>query len=605
MTINSIEIENVRGIDSLKISKKILKNRPNILVAANGFGKTSIAVAFKCIARQTSLKLPDEARHQHNSATPAKINLELDDSNVTRTLCVTEAAHSNEIRKIFDIHVIGDMRRIKASARNMGGFSSATAKQIIDPIVICNKPSETANPYKVSAAKQAFGNHASLLQNLDKSLFASPQFIMRSTEFMEAIPPLIKERRWAKVEAIREKIFGHDGDDLDAINNAAADIQLILAEDDFGRAVQIIVDTSDQDKNTAFLSLWQLGFLARNNLVQLKGYLECLRYKEIKKSLKTHVADLNTSWKIPAVKETKGELIVELPDPSHISNGQRDILLLVAMFHVAKHRLTKEKAILIIDEVFDYLDDANLTVAQYYITELIADYQRQGSAIYPIILTHLNPAFFKNYVFSKQNVIYLDKNQSFDSCDAMKKLIAARNDGSVDEAIKNNISKYLVHHHVDEFDFSADLQTINGTRSSWGKRGKFQAFTEGEFNKYKNNDAYDPLAICAITRRTIEALAYNQILDLADANGFFAEKKTSPKLDWASQRGAVIPESHYLLRVIFDDGLHWNPGRDNTIPIVAKLGNPIIKKLIVELVSPLLAGGNAQRINGVTHLSTG
>ncbi|MBC3873968.1 hypothetical protein [Undibacterium flavidum] len=590
MTINSIEIHNVRGIDSLKISKKILKNRPTILIAANGFGKTSIAVAFKCIAHQTSLKLPDEARHGHNALAQAEINLELDDNGVVKTLCVTEVAHSNEIRKTFDIHVIGDMRRIKASARNMGGFSSATAKQIIDPIVICSKPSEADNPYKISSTKQAFGNHANLLHNLDKSLFPLRQFIMRSTEFMEIVTPLIKERRWVKIETIRKKISGHGGSDLEAINNVTVDIQQILVDDDFRRAVDIIVATSEQDEKTAFSSLWQLVFLAKTHLVQLKSYLEYLRYKEIKKSLKAHVADLNTSWKIPAVKEIKGELVVELPDPSHISNGQRDILLLVAMFHVAKHRLTKEKAILIIDEVFDYLDDANLTVAQYYITELIEDYVRQGRSIYPIILTHLNPAFFKNYVFSKQNVIYLDKSEAFDSCDAMKKLIAARNDASVEAQIKHNISKYLVHYHVDDFDFSADLKALNGIRFSWGKFGKFQAFTEEEFNKYKNNQAYDPLAICAITRRTIEKLAYNQIALHGDANDFFdVVKKTSPKLDWASQRGAVVPESHYLLRVIFDDGLHWNLNRDNTIPIVAKLGNPIIKKLIVELVSPHLA----------------
>ncbi|SDY98105.1 hypothetical protein [Nitrosomonas sp. Nm58] len=593
MTINNIEIENVRGIELLRIPDKILKNRPNILVAANGFGKTSIAVAFKSIASQTSLKLHDEARHLHSATKPAKISLDIADKGLTKKLYVTEAAHSNEIRKNLDIHVIGDMRRIKASARNMGGFPRASAKQVIDPIVICNKPNEVANPYKVSATKQAFGNRGRLLQNLDNALFASPQFIMRSTEFMEAITPLIKERRWTKIETIQATISAHSGDNAEAISAATADIEQILTEADFKLAVQIIVDTSDQDKNTAFLSLWQLVFLVRENLAQLNGYLEWLRYKEIKKSLKTHVADLNSSWKDANVKETKGKLVVELPDPSHISNGQRDILLLVAMFHVAKHQLTKEKAILIIDEVFDYLDDANLTVAQYYITELIEDYKRQGRAIYPIILTHLNPAFFKNYVFSNQNVIYLDKNHSFDSCDAMKKLISARNDESVGEEIKNNISKYFVHYHTDKFDFSADLQTISGTRSSWGKHGKFQAFTEEEFNKYKNNQPYDPLAICAITRRTIEMLAYRQIEHLPGANGFFNVKKTSQKLDWASQRGAIVPETHYLLRVIFDDGLHWNLGRDNTIPIVAKLGNSIIKKLIVELVSPLLPMGNA------------
>ncbi len=591
MTINCIEIENVRGIELLKISDKILKNRPNILVAANGFGKTSFAVAFKCIASQTSLKLPDEARHQHSATKPAKINLDLDDIGLKK-LSVTEAAHSNEIRKNLDIHVIGDMRRIKTSARNRGSFTSASAKQVIDPIVICNKPNKVDNPYKITSAKQELGNHGRLLQNLDNALFSLPQFIMRSTGFMEAITQLIKERRWTKIEAIRAIISAHDGDDAEALNAASADIQQILTQADFKLAAQIILDTSDQDENAAFLSIWQLGFVARKSLVQLRSYFEWLRYKEIKKSLKSHVADLNSSWKSANVNETpQGKLVVELPDPSHISNGQRDILLLVAMFHVAKHQLTKEKAILIIDEVFDYLDDANLTVAQYYITELIEDYKRQGRAIYPIILTHLNPAFFKNYVFSNQNVIYLDKYQSYDSCDAMKALISARNDKSVAESIRNKISKYLVHYYAAEFDFFTDLGTIKGTRPSWGKHGRFQTFTEEEFNKYRNKQAYDPLAICAITRRTIEMLAYRQIEHLQDANCFFDVHKTGPKLDWASKRGADVPETHYLLRVIFDDGLHWNLSRDNTVPIVAKLGNPIIMKLIVELVSPQLSIG--------------
>lgn len=593
MTICSIEIEHIRGIKSLKISGPILKNKPNIFVACNGFGKTSIATAFKHAANQTSIKLPDEARYQHDAANPAKISVEVDENGVKNTLGVTEVAHSNDIRKHFDIHVIGDMRRIKASAKNMGKFSSASAKQVIDPIIICDKPKDADNPYKITDAKRTFGKHSSLLLNLNDSIFASPQFLMRSTEFMQAITPLLKQRQWEKIEAVQAKIANHGGSDQDAMDAVQADMQQLFAEPNFQLAEKIIADTSGFDQNTVFLTLWQLALISRSNQAQLQANLECLRYKEIKKSLKTHVADLNTSWKAATVKESSGKLVVEVPDPSHISNGQRDILLLVAMFHVAKHQLTKGKAILIIDEVFDYLDDANLTVAQFYITELIEDYKRQGRSIYPIILTHLNPAFFKNYVFSNQNVIYLNKNQAFDSIDAMKKLIAARQDKGVGDTTKDNISKYLVHYHVDDFDFSADLAAISGTRSSWGKYDKFQGFLKEEFKKYQSGEAYDPLAICAITRRSVEALAYKQVQHLTEARDFFEEHKTSPKLDWAAQRGATIPEAHYLLRVIFDDGLHWNLGRDNTIPIVAKLGNPIIKKLIVELISKWLECSDA------------
>lgn len=37
--------------------------------------------------------------------------------------------------------------------------------------------------------------------------------------------------------------------------------------------------------------------------------------------------------------------------------------------------LTKLDNILIIDEVFDYLDDANLMAVQYYITQMIKEFK--------------------------------------------------------------------------------------------------------------------------------------------------------------------------------------------------------------------------------------
>ena len=278
-----------------------------------------------------------------------------------------------------------------------------------------------------------------------------------------------------------------------------------------------------------------------------------------------------------------------MPDPAHISNGQRDVLLLLSLLHIARYNLTKSRAILVVDEVFDYLDDANLTVAQYYISQLIDDYKRQGRSIYVMILTHLNPSFFKNYVFSNQNTIYLETGSAYDSIDAMKKLINARSQDGCDKDLKDEISRYLVHYHVDEYEFSEKLKIISGTRSSWGKKGKFQEFLQEEFKKYSSGQPYDPLAICAVTRRSIEELAFRQISNQPDSSGFFTTHMTGPKFDWAVQRGATVPESHYLLRVIFDDGLHWNLNRDNTIPIVAKLSNPIIKKMVVEVVNKCLA----------------
>ncbi|MDX2469243.1 MAG: hypothetical protein QNL04_01565 [SAR324 cluster bacterium] len=587
MSINNLKIENVRGLDRLIISSKILKNRPNILVAPNGFGKTSIATAFKCAADQTSIKLEDEERHDHDNNKKATIELELEENGSLSILSATEQARSNDIRKHFDIHVVSDLRKLKATTQWLpGGHGKPKAKMVIDPIVICKKVNRANSPYKISESRRTFGQHKKVLPNIEVSLFQSHDFVMRSPECWQYIDELIKTRKWNQIENVRNQLSNYSGSTDDGLLHIATAVNDLFDNlQEAKELLSIIEATTKLCGVEAFLSFWQMLTLARNSRDALNNHLEWLRYSEIKQSLKDGLNDLNTSWKTPSLKETKGNLVVVMPDPTHISNGQRDVLLLLSLLHIARYNLVKSRAILIVDEVFDYLDDANLTVAQYYISQLIEDYKRQGRSIYTIILTHLNPTFFRNYVFSNQNTIYLENGTAYDSIDAMKKLIGARSQDGYDEALKKNISKYLVHYYSGDYDFTESLKSISGMRSSWGKRGKFQGFLRDEFVKYSGNQPYDPLAICAVTRRSIEELAFGQISEQPDANDFFNTHKTSPKLDWAVQRGAAIPETHYLLRVIFDDGLHWNINRDNTIPIVAKLANPIIKKMIIEVVN--------------------
>ena len=50
MNIKSITIDNVRGFEHWTLEQAILPNRPNILVAPNGFGKSSIATAFASLS---------------------------------------------------------------------------------------------------------------------------------------------------------------------------------------------------------------------------------------------------------------------------------------------------------------------------------------------------------------------------------------------------------------------------------------------------------------------------------------------------------------------------------------------------------------------------
>ncbi len=51
MNINSVEITNVKGIGNRLFQLDLQPNKPNILIAPNGFGKSSFALAFDRLKR--------------------------------------------------------------------------------------------------------------------------------------------------------------------------------------------------------------------------------------------------------------------------------------------------------------------------------------------------------------------------------------------------------------------------------------------------------------------------------------------------------------------------------------------------------------------------
>lgn len=59
MIINKIEITNIKGIGNKAFSLDLTPNKPNILVAPNGFGKSSFAIAFDSL-KSDRIKLDEK-----------------------------------------------------------------------------------------------------------------------------------------------------------------------------------------------------------------------------------------------------------------------------------------------------------------------------------------------------------------------------------------------------------------------------------------------------------------------------------------------------------------------------------------------------------------
>lgn len=326
----------------------------------------------------------------------------------------------------------------------------------------------------------------------------------------------------------------------------------------------------------SYLYAIQLVRLYNLQKQKFKDACEYNNYLLEKRKFDDLLTSFNTTWKEIKTMETNNKLVVKFPLAKDISNGQRDTLTFIAMLFKAKGKLNKQKNILIIDEVFDYLDDANLISLQFYISKLIKRFKEEGREIYPIILTHLDPNYFKNFVFKNQQIHYLNKGNSNVNNNFIK-LLKVRNN----KEIKDDVSKYLLHYHTDEINKREKFKELK-LKETWGEGKNFKKYIEDEIMKYFNCEDYDPFAVCCAVRVKIEECTYNMINDEHDKKEFLNTHKTKEKLDYAQSKVANIPDSFYLLGVIYNEAMHWKDNQDNITPIVTKLKNLTIRKMIKE-----------------------
>lgn len=330
----------------------------------------------------------------------------------------------------------------------------------------------------------------------------------------------------------------------------------------------------------SYLLAVQLAELSRHS--SFKSSLKYSVYRKEREDLNLLLSSFNTTrYQIKSIEEgkvNKKKLVVKFPKVDDISNGERDVLNFIAQLQLARKRFRKESCILIIDEVFDYLDDANLVALQYYITQLIEDFKNRDKCLYPIILTHLDPEYFQHYFFRKHllMICYFNRRNTMPASTFIK-LVGHRNQPS----IKADISKHFFHYHPVDKDLESEFLALS-MKKKWGKSHTFYQLVEDEAKKYLNNAQYDSIAVLFWVRIKIEKLALEQ-LSHAQQSTFLNTKGTKKKLEFSVGQGAVVPESHFLLGIIYNDSLHWDPRRDYETPLISKLENGTIKKLISEL----------------------
>ena len=577
--IQKITIENIKGISNKTFELNITPNKPSILVAPNGFGKSSFAIAFNSL-QSNKIKLTEENFYKNLSSLIPKLKIEYKDSS-GQVLDLEATSTTNSISSKIDVFVINSQLKAKGIGSQ---FGTSRGEIIINDIILIDSiPPNTTFVYSYTNYKDRFGLNSKILPNLNYIL-SNKLLVEKLSNFYTALDRANGSTFQTQINACISAINEKDPTitSINLFNWIEQNLIENLRQVNHLKDIAFFINSYDLDLNDysevkSYLIAIQLIWLFNDDKDKFKKSCTYSNYLLDKQNFDNILSNINCTWKGIRTSQSGNKLMVKFPKAIDISNGQRDILTFISMLFRAQRKLKKASNVLIIDEVFDYLDDANLIAAQYYVTKFIQEFKDSGKRLYAIILTHLNPIYFKNYVFGNQKVYFLNKT-SVEPNQGIIKLLRKRGD----ESIKEDVSKFLLHYHPNFINKRNEFQTL-GIPTSWGENNNFQTFLDDEKDKYLSNENYCPLAVCGAIRNRIEKIAHDKLIDQSFKDEFYGTWKTREKLDFLKRKGINSPETHYLLGIIYNEGMHWKDNIDNITPIVNKLENLTIKNMIKEV----------------------
>jgi hypothetical protein len=567
----------VKGISQKVLAVQIFPNKPNLLVAPNGFGKSSIAAAFTSL-RASKLEVADD--HKHGLAQPHQPLLSItyiQEDGATAVLSADEAR--NDIRKNFGVSVINS--RLKSKARTIpigGGRSISTASIEVDEIVLIDKiVAKERIPYSYTDMRNAFGANGKVLPNLSTHI-ADVKLMSKVAAVDFAKQDQVRHSN--AVTAFKAYVNGLNGSAEQILNAIEAqEIEKLAAIPHVEAIRRILVGSGYEFKNeaqiyVAAVQLADLYQLDRNAFKRMRKYAE---YAVEKDACVAALRPFAATWKGIAPQEAKGRLVLKFPSAHQISNGERDTLCLVGALLTAERKLHGDCAILVIDEVFDYLDDANLIACQYYLTQMIERWKQSNRQLIPVILTHLDPSYFKNFTFKDQKVSYLARNGR-NPDKKVHSVIQNRNKPNVVDAL----SKFFLHYHPEsDEDLTLEFEAL-GLDITIATPATFKAYINGQLDRYLADKGYDPVSVCCAVRNLIEKSTY-EMLDDVDRDVFIEKHTTGDKLEFAVDKGLELPNQFFLLAVIYNEAAHVRPNTDFLTPLYSKLDNLTIKRMIREI----------------------
>lgn len=199
--ITNIKIENIKGFGTANNSFdiEIKPQKVNILVAPNGFGKSSITVAFSSLIRG-KIKVEENCLHQKDNTLVPSLSITLDGE------ILIANPTTNTISSKLTCCTINNRLKVQTISKSFSGFSTTKGFLSIDSVTIVDSiPEKVSNLYKYSDVKNDFGSNGKVLPNLSE-LFSKKNFLENIQYVFDVFEKFETIKRSTLIDDVKTKI---------------------------------------------------------------------------------------------------------------------------------------------------------------------------------------------------------------------------------------------------------------------------------------------------------------------------------------------------------------------------------------------------------------
>lgn len=579
--IKGITVENVKGIVHQDIKLNALPNTVTYVVAPNGTGKSSLATAFNRLGKN-GIRLDDSELRDGRQSNFPSLSIALVDG---ETLWA-DSTHNDLYGKI-GVSVINSGLFAKQSIKQFGGHSTARADIAVPEVQLAKKkPMRVEVRYSIRDIRKAFPAAVSGHLTNYKEDFSTASFVSALAGCQECFRPTTGGMYARMVDAL-----------LDDAASTEWSIWSSSAPDGFEKVKPLkamveklpFLSRRGASKGT-YLDALQLNRFCCDHKKDVVATAKWLDYKELKAFADELVSAIDTTGAGIRTHERKGVLLVDFPVASRMSNGERDVMqFAMQLVRVGSELSRCDRSMLIVDEVLDYLDDANLMVAHYYIGKMLDNFKGAGKELYVLLLTHLDPRSLSSHRMPCKHVAYFGREGEGDRgsiSGPMRKLLVDRVTCQRDRRkVYEEVSSLYLHFCGPETSSSSDTVAYVKSKGFEGEAASIEGFRAASLESllsYLGEGEYDAARTCCALRVMIEEWAYDRLPEEFKAGFFEIKKGTEPRLAYAEGRGVEVPDIFHMLGELYNDCLHLSGESSQEVLTYRKLENKVIRSMIAE-----------------------